>query len=63
VAPDAVESGRGPRRTIYTATPQGREAVTQRPGFEATLPAWRRATTAATLGFLDAMTEPDSRRS
>lgn len=114
VAPGAVESGRGPQRTIYTVTPQGREAVAhwldtpvqhvrdvrshllvklalldragidpagllkrqkaafepiaqaikaERPqgrGFDATLMAWRRATTAATLGFLDDITEPDS---
>ncbi len=116
VTPDAVESGRGPQRTIYTVTPQGREAVAhwldtpvqhvrevrshllvklalldragidpagllkrqkatlepiaqaikaerpQRQGFDATLLAWRRATTAATIGFLDDITEPDARR-
>lgn len=116
VTPDAVESGRGPQRTIYTVTPQGREAVAhwldtpvqhvrevrshllvklalldraridpagllkrqkatlepiaqaikaerpQRQGFDATLLAWRRATTAATIGFLDDITEPDPRR-
>ena len=27
MTPDAVESGRGPQRTIYTVTPQAREAV------------------------------------
>jgi DNA-binding PadR family transcriptional regulator len=116
VAPNAVEPGRGPQRTIYTVTPEGREAVAhwldtpvqhvrdvrshllvklalldragidpagllnrqkavfepiaqaikaerpQRRGFDATLLAWRRATTAATLGFLDDITEPDSRQ-
>jgi DNA-binding PadR family transcriptional regulator len=104
---DAVESGRGPRRTVYAVTPQGRrlaaewldtpvghvrdvrshlllklalldragkdpsdllrrqraalEPIAQaiqaerpgRDGFDATLLAWRRATTAATLSFLD----------
>jgi len=117
VTPDAVESGRGPQRTIYTVTPQGREAVAhwldtpvqhvrevrshllvklalldragidpagllkrqkatlepiaqaikaerpQRPGFDATLLAWRRAATAATIGFLDDITKPDARPS
>jgi DNA-binding PadR family transcriptional regulator len=29
VTPGAVESGRGPQRTIYTVTPQGREATAQ----------------------------------
>ena len=116
VTPDAVESGRGPQRTIYTVTPQGREAVAhwldtpvqhvrdvrshllvklalldragidpagllkrqkatlepiaqaikaerpQRQGFDATLLAWRRATTAATISFLDDIIEPDSQR-
>ena len=103
----AVESGRGPRRTLYTATPAGRRAAAQwldtpvehvrdvrsqlllklalldrvgrdptdllrrqkvilepiaeavrterpqRKGFDATLLAWRRATAAATMNFLD----------
>src|ERR1700680_4650890 len=116
VTPDAVEAGRGPQRTIYTVTPQGREAAAhwldtpvqhvrdvrshllvklalldragidpagllkrqkatfepiaqaikaerpQRQGFDATLLAWRGAPTPATLGFLDDITEPDSRR-
>jgi DNA-binding PadR family transcriptional regulator len=107
VIPAAVESGRGPQRTLYTVTPRGREAAAhwldtpvehvrdvrshlllklalldragrdptdlirrqraalepiaeaikaerpQRQGFDATLLAWRRATTAATLDFLD----------
>jgi DNA-binding PadR family transcriptional regulator len=107
LVPGAVESGRGPQRTLYAVTPQGAEAVRhwletpvehvrdirshlliklalldragsdptglierqkaalepiaqainaerpRSPGFDATLLAWRRATTAATLGFLD----------
>jgi PadR family transcriptional regulator AphA len=113
VTPEAVESGRGPRRTIYTVTPDGRQAVAswldtpvqhvrevrshlllklalldrsggdptgllsrqkavlmpialaikaerqERKGFDATLLAWRRATAAATLSFLDDITQPD----
>jgi PadR family transcriptional regulator AphA len=108
---DAVESGRGPQRTLYTATPEGHEAVRRwldtpvehvrevrshlllklalldriggdpalllarqkaalapiahavgeeeqaQGGFDATLLAWRRATTAATMSFLDDVTE------
>ena len=104
---DAVESGRGPQRTLYTVTPEGRRLAAEwldtpvehvrdvrshllvklalldragqdptdllrrqraalepiaraiqaeRPetdGFDVTLLAWRRATTAATLSFLD----------
>lgn len=107
VTPGAVESGRGPQRTLYSVTPRGRgevrhwldtpvehvrevrshlllklalldraagdpsglllrqkatlepiaqaiNAESSRPeGFDATLFAWRRATTAATLSFLD----------
>ena len=107
---EAVEPGRGPQRTIYTATPEGRQAVAvwldapvqhirdirsqlmlklalldrvggdptsllkrqrailepiaraieaerpRRDGFDATLLAWRRATAAAALGFLDDIT-------
>jgi DNA-binding PadR family transcriptional regulator len=114
LVPGAVESGRGPQRTIYSATPAGREAVrhwldtpvahirevrshlllklalldraggdprgllerqkaalepiaeavkAERPaseGFDATLLAWRRATTAATLSFLDDLTRATS---
>jgi PadR family transcriptional regulator AphA len=114
LAPDAVESGRGPQRTLYTVTPQGREAVrhwldtpvehvrevrshlllklalldraggdptgllerqkvmlepiaqainAESPssrGFDATLLAWRRATAAATLSFLDDVTRATS---
>ena len=113
--PEAVESGRGPQRTLYSVTPAGREAVrhwldtpvthirevrshlllklalldraggdptgllarqkaTLEPiadaikaespgsaGFDATLLAWRRATTAATLNFLDELTRETSR--
>jgi DNA-binding PadR family transcriptional regulator len=108
--PDAVESGRGPQRTLYTVTPQGREAAAhwldtpvehvrdvrshlllklalldragsdpagllgrqkaalqpialairaerpQRAGFDATLLAWRRASAAAALSFLEDIT-------
>jgi DNA-binding PadR family transcriptional regulator len=107
IAPAAVEAGRGPRRTLYTATPAGRQVAAQwldtpvehvrdvrshlllklalldragrdptgllrrqklvlepiaeavrterppRKGFDATLLAWRRATAAATMNFLD----------
>lgn len=114
VTPAAVESGRGPQRTLYTVTPRGRQAAArwldtpvehvrdvrthlllklalldragrdptdllrrqkatlapiaeavkaerpQRKGFDATLLAWRRATTAATLDFLDDITQPGS---
>jgi len=110
LTPGAVESGRGPQRTLYSVTPAGREAVLrwldtpvthirevrshlllklamldraggdpsgllerqkaalepiaqaikeERPGsrgFDATLLAWRRATTAATLNFLEELT-------
>ena len=103
----AVESGRGPQRTLYTVTPPGRQAAERwldspvqhvrdvrshlllklalldragrdptallirqkevlapiaeavhaeragRPGFDSTLLAWRRATTAATMSFLE----------
>jgi DNA-binding PadR family transcriptional regulator len=109
--PGAVESGRGPQRTVYSVTPAGREAVqhwldtpvahirevrshlllklalldraggdpsgllerqraalepiaeaikAEQPGpdgFDATLLAWRRATTAATLSFLEDITQ------
>jgi PadR family transcriptional regulator AphA len=112
--PGAVESGRGPQRTLYSATPRGREAVrhwldtpvehvrevrshlllklalldrvggdptgllerqkvTLEPiaqavsaenptsqGFDATLLAWRRATTAATMSFLEDVTRATS---
>jgi DNA-binding PadR family transcriptional regulator len=122
VAPGAVESARGPQRTLYSATEQGREAVHEwlgapvdhvrevrshlllklalldrlgidpadllrrqkavlqpiaravaadRPhgqdsgqrgeGFDAVLGAWRRATAAATLSFLDDLTRSDPR--
>jgi DNA-binding PadR family transcriptional regulator len=114
LTPEAVESGRGPRRTLYSVTPRGRAAVarwldtpvrhirevrshlllklalldraggdptgllerqkailepiaeainTETPGtqrFDATLLAWRRATTAATLNFLDDLTRAAS---
>ncbi len=113
ITPAAVESGRGPQRTLYTVTPRGRqvaeqwldtpvehvrdvrshlllklalldrvghdptdllrrqkvtlepiaEAVrTERPqgkGFDTTLLAWRRATAAATMNFLDDILQPD----
>ena len=116
MTPDAVESGRGPQRTIYTVTPSGREAVAswldtpvrhvrdvrshlllklalldrsggdpasllrrqkatlepiaraitaerpERKGFDATLLAWRRATAAAALSFLDDITQPGPQR-
>jgi DNA-binding PadR family transcriptional regulator len=116
MTPDAVESGRGPQRTIYTVTPSGWEAVAswldtpvqhvrdvrshlllklalldrsggdptsllrrqkatlepiawaitaerpERKGFDATLLAWRRATAAAALSFLDDITQPDPQR-
>ncbi len=112
VAPQVVEPGRGPQRTIYTTTPAGRDAAAawldtpvghirevrshlllklalldraggdptgllerqkatlepiasairaerpSRQGFDATLLAWRRATTAATMAFLDDVTGP-----
>jgi len=112
IAPAAVESGRGPQRTIYTVTAQGRQAAArwldtpvehvrdvrtqlllklalldragrdptdllrrqravlepiaaaigserpQRKGFDATLLAWRRATAAATLDFLEDIIQP-----
>lgn len=112
VTPAAVESGRGPQRTLYTVTPQGRRAAAhwldtpvehvrdvrshlllklalldragrdpadllrrqrailepiaeavkeerpQRKGFDATLLAWRRATAAATLDFIDDIIRP-----
>lgn len=114
LAPGAVESGRGPQRTLYAVTPRGREAVrhwldtpvahvrevrshlllklalldraggdptgllerqkaTLEPiahainaespgsdGFDATLLAWRRATAAATLSFLEDVTRATS---
>ncbi len=114
VTQDAVESGRGPQRTIYTVTPQGREAAVRwldtpvahvrdvrshlllklalldragrdpvgllrrqkailepiaraitaerpgRPGFDATLLAWRRATAAAALSFLEDVIQPEN---
>ena len=110
LTPKSVESGRGPQRTVYSATPQGAAAVAhwlntpvqhirevrshlllklalldraggdptgllerqqailapiadainaESPGsgsFDATLLAWRRATTAATMNFLDDIT-------
>jgi DNA-binding PadR family transcriptional regulator len=112
VTPQAVEPGRGPQRTIYSATPAGQQAAQRwldtpvehirevrshlllklalldrtggdpadllkrqkaalepiasaikaerptRKGFDATLLAWRRATTAATMAFLDDVTRP-----
>lgn len=115
LVPGAVESGRGPQRTLYSVTPAGREAVrrwldtpvahirevrshlllklalleraggdlrgllerqraalepiaeaikAEQPGehgFDATLLAWRRATTAATLSFLEDLTRETSR--
>ena len=115
LAPQAVESGRGPQRTLYSVTPPGAAAVahwldtpvqhirevrshlllklalldraggdptgllarqkaTLEPiadaikaespgsaGFDATLLAWRRATTAATMNFLDDLTRATSR--
>jgi PadR family transcriptional regulator AphA len=116
VAPQAVEPGRGPRRTIYAATAAGRKAAadwldtpvqhirdvrsqlliklalldragtdatgllrrqrailqpiasaiaTDRPrrkGFDATLLAWRRATAAAAVSFLDDITPSGASR-
>ena len=116
VAPQAVESARGPQRTIYAATPAGHDAAAawldtpvehvrdvrsqlllklallhragtdatgllhrqksilepiasaiaverpQRPGFDATLLAWRRATAAAALSFLDDITPSGTSR-
>ncbi len=110
IAPETVESGRGPQRTLFAATPEGerfaadwldtpvehvrdvrthlllklalldragrdptdllrRQKATlepiaaaiaaerpEREGFDATLLAWRRATTAATMTFLDDVT-------
>jgi PadR family transcriptional regulator AphA len=110
LAPEAVESGRGPQRTLYSVTPAGHEAVrhwldtpvahirevrshlllklalldraggdasgllvrqkaalepiaqailAEQPGshsFDATLLAWRRATTCATMSFLEELT-------
>ena len=107
IAPDTVEAGRGPQRTLYAVTPAGRQAVArwlaepvqhvrevrshlllklalldragqdpadllsrqravlepivaaiqserpERTGFDATLLAWRKASTAATMSFLD----------
>jgi PadR family transcriptional regulator AphA len=115
LTPQAVESGRGPQRTLYSVTPPGAAAVahwldtpvqhirevrshlllklalldraggdptgllarqkaTLEPiadaikaespgsaGFDATLLAWRRATTAATMNFLDDLTRATSR--
>jgi DNA-binding PadR family transcriptional regulator len=109
---DGVESGRGPQRTLYAVTPEGRQLAGEwldtpvehvrdvrshllvklalldragrdptdllrrqratlepiaravqaerpgRDGFDATLLAWRRATTAATLSFLDDVMGP-----
>ncbi|HEY7430988.1 MAG TPA: PadR family transcriptional regulator [Streptosporangiaceae bacterium] len=117
IAPDTVESGRGPQRTLFAATPAGERTAAEwldtpvehvrdvrthlllklalldradrdptdllwrqkatlepiaaairaeqpgRDGFDATLLAWRRATTAATMSFLDDITEPSHRRS
>jgi len=114
LTPGAVESGRGPQRTLYTATPRGHAAVAHwldtpvqhirevrshlllklalldraggdptglldrqkailepiaaaintessgSAGFDATLLAWRRATTAATMSFLDDLTRATS---
>ena len=112
ITPAAVESGRGPQRTLYMVTPQGRQAAAQwldtpvqhvrdvrshlllklalldragrdptdllrrqratlepiaeavrserpqRKGFDVTLLAWRRATAAAALSFLDDILQP-----
>ncbi len=114
LVPEAVESGRGPQRTVYSATPRGHQAVarwldtpvehvrevrshllvklalldriggdptgllerqkaTLAPiaqainaesaasgGFDATLLAWRRATAAATMSFLEDVTRATS---
>jgi DNA-binding PadR family transcriptional regulator len=116
IVPQGVESGRGPQRTIYVATPAGRQAATawldtpvahvrdvrsqlliklalldrtgadatgllrrqkailqpiasaiatERPqckGFDATLLAWRRATAAAALSFLEDITSSGAGR-
>jgi len=116
VTPQAVEPGRGPQRTIYSATPAGRKAAevwldtpvqhirevrsqlliklalldrtgadptsllqrqkailqpivsaisaerSQHKGFDATLLAWRRATAAAALSFLDDITHSSASR-
>jgi PadR family transcriptional regulator AphA len=116
IAPQAVEPGRGPQRTIYSATSAGRKAAAawldtpvehirdvrsqlliklalldragtdaagllqrqkailqpiasaiaterpQRQGFDATLLAWRRATAAAALSFLDDITSSAASR-
>jgi PadR family transcriptional regulator AphA len=116
VAPKTVESGRGPQRTIYAATPAGRDAAAawldtpvehvrdvrshlllklalldrvgtdatgllqrqkailepivsaiaverpQRPGIDAALLAWRRATAAAALSFLHDITPSGTSR-
>jgi DNA-binding PadR family transcriptional regulator len=116
VAPQAVESGRGPHRTIYSVTASGRQAVADwldtpvqhvrevrsqlliklalldragtdpsgllqrqkailqpiasaisaerppRKGFDATLLAWRRASAAAALSFLDDITRSGAGR-
>ena len=114
IAPESVEPGLGPQRTIYTATAAGRQAVQRwldtpvehvrdirshlllklalldragadpadllrrqravlepiaraieagpppRAGFDTTLQAWRRATAAAALDFLDTITPRES---
>ena len=114
LVPGAVESGRGPQRTVYAATPPGQQAVARwldtpvehvrevrshllvklalldriggdptgllerqkatlapiaqainaesaaSAGFDATLLAWRRATAAATMTFLDDVTRATS---
>jgi PadR family transcriptional regulator AphA len=116
VTPESVEPGLGPQRTIYSVTPQGREAAArwldtpvahvrdirshlllklalldragadpadllrrqkaalepiaqaieagqpERNGFDATLMAWRRATAAAALDFLESVTKAQPRR-
>jgi DNA-binding PadR family transcriptional regulator len=115
IAPEGTEPGLGPQRTVYTATPRGREAArrwlhtpvehvrdirsqlllklalldragddpadllrgqreilepiaaaietrrAQCDGFDATLLAWRKATAAAALDFLEMITEPAPR--
>ena len=114
VRPESVQPGLGPQRTIFAATPRGRQAAEDwldtpvahvrdirshlllklalldraggdpayllrrqravlepiaraiesgqpaRDGFDATLLAWRRATAAAALAFLDAITQRES---
>jgi DNA-binding PadR family transcriptional regulator len=114
IRPESVQPGLGPQRTIFAATPQGRQAATDwldtpvthvrdirshlllklalldragvdpadllrrqrevlepiaqaieagqpaRGGFDATLLAWRRATAAAALAFLDTITQRES---